>query len=80
VLLLFPVRCWSEDETYGSLTEAQPQRCAAQDAEQKRVDDIDYGTFISLMGKRRAAQTDPHRKRNILVLKKDMKRRCWLIC
>uniref|UniRef100_A0A665VW75 Uncharacterized protein n=1 Tax=Echeneis naucrates TaxID=173247 RepID=A0A665VW75_ECHNA len=59
VLILYPLSSWCEEETYKSL--AEPACCVGEDAEMKRFDDIDYDSFVSLMG-RRAAQPSGHRK------------------
>ncbi|XP_071349446.1 tachykinin-3b [Trachinotus anak] len=60
ILILFPVRSWCKEETYKSMTEAKPEGCV-EDAELKRFDDIDYDTFVGLMGRRSAAKPNSHR-------------------
>ncbi|XP_056244087.1 tachykinin-3b [Seriola aureovittata] len=60
-LILFPVRSWSKEETYKSLTEVKPECCVGEHAESKRFDDFDDDTFVGLMGRRSAAQPNSHR-------------------
>ncbi|KAM8757541.1 tachykinin-3b isoform 2-T3 [Acanthopagrus schlegelii] len=56
ILVLLPARSWCEEDTYSSLAEAKPRCCVSGDAELKRFGDIDYDSFVSLMGRRSAAQ------------------------
>ncbi|XP_037619385.1 tachykinin-3b [Sebastes umbrosus] len=60
VLVLFPVRSGCKEDTYKSLTEAKPECCIREDAELKRFKDIDYDSFVGLMGRRSAAQPNRH--------------------
>uniref|UniRef100_A0A3B5A9R5 Neuromedin-K n=1 Tax=Stegastes partitus TaxID=144197 RepID=A0A3B5A9R5_9TELE len=53
ILVLFPVRSMCEEETYESLREAKSDEC--EDTALKRFNDIDYDTFVSLMGRRSVA-------------------------
>ncbi|KAG8007872.1 hypothetical protein GBF38_013588 [Nibea albiflora] len=57
VLVLFPVRSWCKEDVYKSQTEDKPECCVSGD-ELKRFDDMDYDSFVSLMGRRSAAQPD----------------------
>ncbi|KAM8757539.1 tachykinin-3b isoform 1-T2 [Acanthopagrus schlegelii] len=60
ILVLLPARSWCEEDTYSSLAEAKPRCCVSGDAELKRFGDIDYDSFVSLMGRRSAAQPNRH--------------------
>lgn len=40
------------------VSQTKPECCVSGDAELKRFDDIDYDSFVSLMGRRSAAQTN----------------------
>ncbi|XP_067443609.1 tachykinin-3b [Thunnus thynnus] len=61
ILVSFPVRSWCEEDAYKSLPEEKPECCVSKDAEMKRLDDIDYDSFVSLMGRRSAPQPDSNR-------------------
>ncbi|XP_050930757.1 tachykinin-3b isoform X2 [Lates calcarifer] len=61
ILVLLPVRSWCKEDTYKSLTEAKPECCASEGPDLKRFDDIDYDSFVSLMGRRSAAQLNSQR-------------------
>uniref|UniRef100_UPI0037E829F8 tachykinin-3b n=1 Tax=Semicossyphus pulcher TaxID=241346 RepID=UPI0037E829F8 len=61
VLILLPVRSLCKEETYKSLTGGKPECCVSDDAELKRFDDTDYDSFVSLFGRRSAAQPNSHR-------------------
>uniref|UniRef100_A0A8C2XMC1 Neuromedin-K n=1 Tax=Cyclopterus lumpus TaxID=8103 RepID=A0A8C2XMC1_CYCLU len=54
--VIFPVRSGCSEYNYKSLTEAKPECCIREDAELKRSRDIDYDSFIGLMGRRSVAQ------------------------
>ncbi|XP_068172327.1 tachykinin-3b [Antennarius striatus] len=54
ILILFPVRSQCKEEDYNTLTDC----CAG--AELKRFDDIDYDSFVGLMGRRNAARPNRH--------------------
>ncbi|KAL7407023.1 hypothetical protein ABVT39_001772 [Epinephelus coioides] len=56
VLVLLPARSGCEEDTYKSLTEAKLECCARGAAPLKRFKDIDYDSFVGLLGKRSAAQ------------------------
>ncbi|XP_044033413.1 tachykinin-3b [Siniperca chuatsi] len=72
ILVLLPVRCWCKEDAYKSLTQAnKPECCVSRDAELKRFDDIDYDSFVSLMGRRSAAQPNSHRN-TAMSRKRDM--------
>ncbi|XP_068576702.1 tachykinin-3b [Cebidichthys violaceus] len=60
VLVLVPVRSGCREYTYKPLTEAKPECCAREHAELKRFKDIDYDSFVGLMGRRSAAQPKRH--------------------
>ncbi|XP_073323798.1 tachykinin-3b [Pagrus major] len=61
ILVLLPARSWCKEDTYTSLAEAKPRCCVSGDAELKRFGDIDYDSFVSLMGRRSAAQPNSHK-------------------
>ncbi|XP_038552641.1 tachykinin-3b [Micropterus salmoides] len=63
ILVLFPVRSWCEEDTYKLPAQANKPECCVNGAAQlhKRFDDIDYDSFVSLMGRRSAA----HAKRDM---------------
>ncbi|XP_070693604.1 tachykinin-3b [Pempheris klunzingeri] len=61
ILVLVPMRSWCKEDTYRSLTDAKSECCVSGDAELKRSADIDYDSFVSLMGRRSAAQPNSHR-------------------
>uniref|UniRef100_A0A3Q1H4S0 Neuromedin-K n=1 Tax=Anabas testudineus TaxID=64144 RepID=A0A3Q1H4S0_ANATE len=56
ILILFPVRSWCKEDIYKSLTVVKPQCCVGEAAELKRFGDVDYNSFVSLMGRRSAVQ------------------------
>uniref|UniRef100_A0A3Q1GIB6 Neuromedin-K n=1 Tax=Acanthochromis polyacanthus TaxID=80966 RepID=A0A3Q1GIB6_9TELE len=56
ILVLFPVRSMCKEETYNPLRQEKSDGCLSEDAASKRFDDIDYDSFVSLMGRRSAAQ------------------------
>uniref|UniRef100_A0A673CTM0 Uncharacterized protein n=1 Tax=Sphaeramia orbicularis TaxID=375764 RepID=A0A673CTM0_9TELE len=58
VLFTFPVMSWCQDDVYE--TPAEPDSCIDEDVAWKRFDDIDNDSFVSLMGKRGAAQPNRH--------------------
>ncbi|XP_035802742.2 tachykinin-3b [Amphiprion ocellaris] len=68
ILVLFPVRSMCKEEIYKALREAKPDGCLGEDAALKRFDDIDYDSFVSLMGRRSAAQ--PNSQKNMPVPRK----------
>ncbi|TMS19413.1 hypothetical protein E3U43_003734 [Larimichthys crocea] len=59
ILILFPVRSCCEEDVYKSQTEAKPECRVSGD--EKRFDDTDWDSFVSLMGRRSAAQPNSHR-------------------
>ncbi|XP_065811031.1 tachykinin-3b [Labrus bergylta] len=61
ILVIMPARTWCKEETYKSLTERKPECCVGEATELKRFDDIDYDSFVSLMGRRSAAQQNSDR-------------------
>ncbi|XP_051271785.1 tachykinin-3b [Dicentrarchus labrax] len=67
ILVLFPLRSWCKEDIYKATSQAKPECCISEDVE-KRSDDIDYDTFVSLMGRRSAAQ--PNSQRNAQMSKK----------
>ncbi|XP_034440946.1 tachykinin-3b [Hippoglossus hippoglossus] len=69
VLLLLPVRSWCKEDNYRALSEANTECC--EDVAIRRFDDIDYDSFVSLMGRRSAAQTT--RQRNAPMSRKRQK-------
>ncbi|XP_059185315.1 tachykinin-3b [Centropristis striata] len=60
VLGLFPVRSGCKEVTYISLKKARPECCVREDPEFKRYQDIDYDSFVGLMGRRSPAQPNRH--------------------
>ncbi|XP_054472073.1 tachykinin-3b [Anoplopoma fimbria] len=60
ILVLFPVRSGCKEYTYKSLTEAKPECCVREDAVMKRLKDLDYDSFVGLMGRRSVAQPNRH--------------------
>ncbi|XP_069372950.1 tachykinin-3b [Paralichthys olivaceus] len=57
VLLFLPVRSWCKEDNYRSLSEANTECCK----DVRRFDDIDYDSFVSLMGRRSTTQTNGQR-------------------
>ncbi|XP_034538752.1 tachykinin-3b [Notolabrus celidotus] len=60
-LVLLPVTSWCKAETYKSTTKGKAECCVSEDAELKRFDDLDYDSFVSLMGRRSEAQPNSHK-------------------
>ncbi|KAF3689776.1 hypothetical protein EXN66_Car005448 [Channa argus] len=61
ILILFPVTCWCEEDVYKSLMEVKKECCVGAQAELKRFGDIDYDSFVSLMGRRSVGQPKNHK-------------------
>uniref|UniRef100_A0A3Q3XID7 Neuromedin-K n=1 Tax=Mola mola TaxID=94237 RepID=A0A3Q3XID7_MOLML len=58
ILVFFPAGSWCKVDTYSAPTQVKSEGCACSDTVRKlkRFDDIDYDSFVGLMGKRSAPQ------------------------
>ncbi|XP_071391364.1 tachykinin-3b [Centroberyx affinis] len=66
-LLSCPVRSWCKEDTYKLLTENKPECLPNDFADLKRFSNIDYDSFVGLMGRRSADRrgTPISRKRDL---------------
>ncbi|CAJ1051080.1 tachykinin-3b [Xyrichtys novacula] len=64
ILISLPAVVLCKEVNYKSTKEGRAGCCVGEDA--KRFDDIDYDSFVSLMGRRSAAQPNSHKNTGMM--------------